>query len=182
VASTVSRSAPRDNRAGALQTFKPLEGTRVELLAVRDSFERFPEGRVRVLRQQHATEAAVRERAPPHRYLHLATHGFFAPPKLRSALAPAPQWTFSRLRGPLGGVWASAPLGVLPVLPSLHLLLEVAGNEATADLFGREGLSGLHPGLLSGLALAGANQPMQPERDDGILTALEVAELDLRGV
>jgi CHAT domain-containing protein len=36
---------------------------------------------------------------------------------------------------------------------------------------------GLHPGLLSGLVLAGANRDAA-----GILTALEVAELDLRGV
>jgi CHAT domain-containing protein len=36
--------------------------------------------------------------------------------------------------------------------------------------------------LLSGLVLAGANQAPQPERDDGILTALEVAGLDLGGV
>jgi CHAT domain-containing protein/Tfp pilus assembly protein PilF len=40
-------------------------------------------------------------------------------------------------------------------------------------------VTGFHPGLLSGLVLAGANQPVQPERDDGILTALEVADLDL---
>ena len=41
---------------------------------------------------------------------------------------------------------------------------------------------GFHPGLLSGLALAGANRPPEPGQDDGILTALEVAELDLSGV
>jgi len=31
------------------------------------------------------------------------------------------------------------------------------------------------------LALAGANRPPQPGQDDGILTALEVAALDLPG-
>src|SRR5262249_39063858 len=42
---------------------------------------------------------------------------------------------------------------------------------------------GWNPGLLSGLALAGANQrPTPPGKDDGILTALEVAELDLADV
>ena len=40
----------------------------------------------------------------------------------------------------------------------------------------------LHPGLLSGLVLAGANQPVDPTHDDGILTALEVEELDLSGM
>ena len=37
-------------------------------------------------------------------------------------------------------------------------------------------------GLLSGLVLAGANLPPEPNRDDGIITALEVAALDLQRV
>lgn len=46
-----------------------------------------------------------------------------------------------------------------------------------------EAIVGLHPGLLSGIALAGADRfPAGPDRDDGILTALEVAALDLSGV
>jgi CHAT domain-containing protein len=48
-------------------------------------------------------------------------------------------------------------------------------------------LTGLHPGLLSGLVLAGANQPPEedasdteaPVRDDGYLTASDVTLLDL---
>src|SRR5205085_6374999 len=57
-----------------------------------------------------------------------------------------------------------------------------AGTEAQG---GRGGVIGFHPGLLSGLALAGANRGVESEAaslqagDDGILTALEVAELDL---
>jgi CHAT domain-containing protein len=50
-------------------------------------------------------------------------------------------------------------------------------------------LTGLHPGLLSGLVLAGANRPAEddadagaPVRDDGYLTASEVMLLDLSGV
>src|SRR4029079_7751533 len=39
----------------------------------------------------------------------------------------------------------------------------------------------IHSGLLSGIVLAGANRPPEAGKDDGILTALEVAELDLRG-
>src|SRR5262249_21741886 len=41
---------------------------------------------------------------------------------------------------------------------------------------------GFHPGLLSGIVLAGANRPPQLEQDDGVVTALEVADLDLSGV
>jgi CHAT domain-containing protein len=116
---------------------------------VRDSFEeRFPDGRVKVLRKARATEAEVRRQAPKHRYLHFATHGFFAPQELRSALATASR---------------------------------AEGSEAV-DLFGRQGVAGFHPGLLSGLVLAGANRPVDPAKDDGILTALEVEALDLTGV
>ena len=38
------------------------------------------------------------------------------------------------------------------------------------------------PGLLSGLALSGANRPAEEGKDDGILTALEVEEMDLSRV
>jgi CHAT domain-containing protein len=147
-----SRSAARDSRAGALPAYGELAATREEIVAVRDSFEqRFAAGRVRALRREQATEAAVREQAPHHRYLHFATHGFFAPVELRSALAPA---------------------------------AERAGQpgRVSDDFFGPRGVSGWHPGLLSGLVLAGANRPPQPEQDDGVLTALEVAQLDLSGV
>jgi CHAT domain-containing protein/Tfp pilus assembly protein PilF len=48
------------------------------------------------------------------------------------------------------------------------------------DPFGGQDLVDFHPGLLSGIALAGANQERPPiGQDDGILTALEVAVLDL---
>jgi CHAT domain-containing protein/tetratricopeptide (TPR) repeat protein len=125
------REAPTD---GVLPEFEPLDAARAEIAAIRDSFEmRHGDDGVRMLRRKLATEAAFREHAPEHRWLHIATHGFFAPPELRSALA--------------------------------------AGGEG-----------GHHPGLLSGLALAGANVPATADGDDGILTALEVAALDLSDV
>jgi CHAT domain-containing protein len=40
----------------------------------------------------------------------------------------------------------------------------------------------LHPGVLAGIAFAGANARRGEEQDDGILTALEMASLDLGGV
>jgi CHAT domain-containing protein/Tfp pilus assembly protein PilF len=129
-------------RAGLLLRWPPLSGTRQEAASIKDSFER-THGRARAtyLREQKATLSAVRQEASKHRYLHFATHGFFAPEEVRSALAPA------RIN--------------------------------QAELFGREGVAGWHPLLLSGLVLAGANRPPRAGQQDGILTALEVAEMDL---
>ena len=49
-------------------------------------------------------------------------------------------------------------------------------------MYSQEDVAGFHPGLLSGLVLAGANRPVDFDHDDGILTALEVEALDLSGV
>jgi CHAT domain-containing protein len=139
-------SAPRRSAAGqgtgTLPEFGVLDASRAEIAAIRDSFElRFEKGKVELLRRQGATEVAFRLKAPSCRWLHLATHGFFAPPRLESALS----------EGEGLEPWSREPRGY-------------------------------HPGLLSGLALTGANTPAEPEGDDGILTALEVAGLDLSDV
>src|SRR5262249_4231970 len=52
------------------------------------------------------------------------------------------------------------------------------GGEKKPDaFFGREGVTGWHPLLLSGLVLAGANKEPKEGEEDGILTALEVSEM-----
>jgi CHAT domain-containing protein len=43
-------------------------------------------------------------------------------------------------------------------------------------------MTGWHPLLLSGVVLAGANKEAKPGEEDGVLTALEIAELDLSKV
>lgn len=43
-------------------------------------------------------------------------------------------------------------------------------------------ITGMLPGLLSGLVLAGANSPVDEQRDDGLLTAEEISWLDLSEV
>src|SRR5262249_36272062 len=92
-----------------------------------------------------AGEDAFRKEAPKHRFLHAATHGFFAPTSVRSALSqPARE----------------AELG-----QALK-----AGSMAVS-----------FPGLLSGLVLAGANQP-GAGGNDGILTAQEIETIDLRNM
>ncbi|HEV2970683.1 MAG TPA: CHAT domain-containing tetratricopeptide repeat protein [Pirellulales bacterium] len=67
-----------------------LPGTRSEILAVADSFDqRFPDAPHQSLRKERATKVAVCDAMENCRYLHLATHGFFAPAQLRSAMAEA---------------------------------------------------------------------------------------------
>ena len=144
-----SRSAAVGTRAGLLTDFPKLSATGDEIAAIGRYFKlRFRGAQPDELSGDLATEAALREAASRHRFLHLATHGYFAPPELRSALGPS----------------------------------DPAARPQT-DLFGARGVAGFDPGLLSGLALAGANvRPTPLGKDDGILTALEVAELDLAKV
>lgn len=145
-ASATERAAPRAKAASA---WTALPGTRAEMLMIRDTFEQkypFPDGLVFVLRGPRATEANLREHLGKHRWLHLATHGFYA---------------HSSTPASLGG--ENVPNG------------KNTPNQP-------RGIGGYHPGFLSGVVLAGANQSVDPALNDGILTALEVAELDLRNV
>jgi CHAT domain-containing protein len=139
-----------------VRDFPPLPGTAREIESVARISRQFRAAAVDVLSQAAATEEAVRRQAPTHRYLHLATHGFFAPPQVHSA--------FTAVMGD-------------PRVPSAPVL-----TKGTLD----RTISGFHPGLLSGLVLAGANRGPAADatgtlRDDGILTASEMASLDLRG-
>ena len=128
-----------------------LEFSRAEMAAIKDSFEvRFPDGKAKTLRRDGATESVFRREAPKYHWLHLATHGFFAPAGLASALSAS------------NGEHGRA--------------VEQIGSP---NHFGKQGISGFHPGLLSGLAFSGANTPAGADEDDGILTAVEVAGLDL---
>ncbi|HEY2828019.1 MAG TPA: tetratricopeptide repeat protein [Pirellulales bacterium] len=139
------------SRDGGGWMFLPLDGTRAEIVAINDSFEqRFPDGQHQSLRKAQATKQAVCEAMSHYSYVHLATHGFFAPPELKSALASTSG---------------------------------DQGSEFKSDLrAGSLDVTGYHPDLLCGLALAGANQQAELGQDDGILTALAVEELDLSHV
>jgi CHAT domain-containing protein len=126
--------------------FAPLPGTKGELATIVKLYEQaFGAKGLTALEKQGATTLALRDAAPGHAYLHLATHGFFAPPEVRSAL-------------------------------ERDLEEKREGAEKFAS---GQSLAGFHPNLLSGLALAGANQP--DADDDGILTAEDVEALDLSG-
>ena len=108
------------------------------------------------LRGAAASEKVLREQLPGSRYVHLATHGFFADPAFRSMFGHDIQG--EQL---FGG-------------PEL----------VTAK---RAGVTARNPLILSGIVLAGANLPPKtdslglPTGEDGILTAEEIVNLDLRG-
>lgn len=147
-------TAPESAHASASRPrflFEPLAGSRPEALAIRDSFEvRFPNGNVTWLRGEAASEERFVAEASRHRFLHLATHGFFASPEVTSSLA-----------------------STQPERPIQVRLAETRSAPRVVSL---------HPGLLSGLAFAGVNQPRAAESADGVLTALEAGVLDLSRV
>jgi CHAT domain-containing protein/tetratricopeptide (TPR) repeat protein len=147
-APVVAGAADQDERQSQFR-FDPLPGTQAEVQALRDHFERrFPNGKVELLEDAAATEQAFWQQAPQHRWLHIATHGFFAPANIRSALV-----TQHRM-GPHG-----------------------------ADA---SGISFFNRDYLNGLALAGANVGSNNDAatigDDGILTAAEMAMMQLHRV
>ena len=122
-----------------------LPGTKAEVLSIENFFRKFfPSGSLVELNQNKASEESVRESAPKSRYLHFATHGFFADETVKAMAAK--QGDNKKMMGE------------------------------------KVVVTGENPGLLSGLVLAGANLPPKGNGDDGILTASEVAELDLTGV
>jgi CHAT domain-containing protein/tetratricopeptide (TPR) repeat protein len=109
-----------------------------------------------VLIGRSASEQAIKQLAPGTRILHFATHGFFMGGECASALDDTRA---------VGGLVASGrPRTVAPKKARSAPLPE-------------------NPLLLSGLAMAGANRRASagPDEDDGILTAEEVASLNLQG-
>ena len=132
--------------------FYPLPAARREAEDVA-SFGGNLNGGATVLIGARATEAAFKRGAPGKGYLHLATHGFFLGNDCDDAVYMG--------RGPDG-------------------LRGIGGRKGAK----RQRILPDNPLLLSGLALAGANQrrPTPGNPEDGILTAEEVAALDLNGV
>ncbi len=85
------RSAVRGEQG---MEFPALPGTAKEIEQIEALYRgRFSQDQSLELKQAAATQGRVREEAPKYHYLHLATHGFFSPPTVRSALAPDKQNT-----------------------------------------------------------------------------------------
>ena len=109
-----------------------------------------------------ASEASFKQLAPGRRVLHLATHGFFLGDECDGVVAPGTR--------AVGGLTSGAAKETAP--------------PASRPRGRRQQLAPENPLLLSGLAFAGANlrAAAGADEDDGILTAEEVAGLDLTGV
>jgi CHAT domain-containing protein len=135
--------------------FPPLPATLAEVQDIGHLFTQlFPSAPPpMILKGTEAIKSRLRREAPRVRNLHLATHGFFAPRRLREDLGPRqPQRS------------------------------ELPSQDDRINLFGAVGVSEFIPDLLSGLALAGASiHSRSIGEDDGILTASEVAQLELGG-
>jgi CHAT domain-containing protein/Tfp pilus assembly protein PilF len=243
---------------GKLFAFPEITAAQSELASVKDYYvealksqKRLPdEKNPKVLRKTEATESAFREQAGQHQWLHVITHGFFAPETIESSLRVVPDDKVLPLSArptafadsPSGGIGAALEVkdgrclvtalvaggaaeadGRLkvqdevlavasregdwiavdgkPLADVVALIRGPAGTvvrlkvrrtepaeDSTELVLTRRALPApakpppVHPGLLSGLAFAGANSPAEPDKDDGILTALEVESLDLTGV
>ncbi|HEV8397243.1 MAG TPA: CHAT domain-containing protein [Vicinamibacterales bacterium] len=144
--------------------FDALPGSRVEAERIGRLWDQagarsFPAADVaRVLIGPDATERAVKQGGPGRRILHLATHGFFLGDDCETSAA---------------GTRAVGGLSPRPDAPA------PTGDEPRPQFQTPE-----NPLLLSGLAFAGANWRASAtlDEDDGILTAEEVAALNLEGV
>ena len=114
-------------------------------------------GSVTLLTGPAATEAEFKSRAPGCELLHLATHAFVLDGDCGNPVPGA--------RG-IGLLHAETGTGDVPGIGAIDAIPAVTER---------------NPLLLSGLALAGANDrdPVGPNEEDGILTALEIATLDL---
>ncbi|MFN8548750.1 MAG: CHAT domain-containing tetratricopeptide repeat protein [Candidatus Eisenbacteria bacterium] len=149
---------------GALH-WSPLAAARLEVDETVDAWSRshrersmrglgFPVPRPsRRLTGRDATEAALRREAPRCTELHLATHGFFLDPRCVN------------------------DAGALPDSRGVGGYVEVAGDSLPLSPIGPAS-----PLLLAGLAFAGANRNASNPENDGILTAEEIAALDLHRV
>ncbi len=173
VAAGVESSAPpvaayRGPRSGCADfstaRFEPLPATGDEVAAIVRLWEKSvrPRSKARAseLRGAGASESALKRAVSGCRVLHLATHGFFLGGDCESAWKPG--------RG----------------IGSLGSAADSSADQAARWVDSQPQVRGENPLLLSGLVLAGANRRAAAGEgaDDGILTAEEVASLDLTGV
>ena len=139
-------------KASHRNDFLPLPGTLTEVRAIRDIINSASNDRTRLLTGRNAREETVRESSHGFRVIHFATHG-----------------------------WATHKLRVRDEY------FKNSDGKTLSDIDAH--LLSLDPSLLSGVALAGANYGGIKRKDgsaqgldDGILTAMEAASLNIEGV
>ncbi|MEM7165157.1 MAG: CHAT domain-containing tetratricopeptide repeat protein [Planctomycetota bacterium] len=139
-------------RGGDLRrAWQPLPNTRPEVDGINAAHRRrHAKGLRKTLHGRGATEERLKDQLPKYSVVHLATHGYFQPEALPSA------WAVAREQNP-----------------------GVAGGRRDSLAFEHQLATGYLPGLLSGLVCAGASGKRDAGQDNGLLTAEEVAWLDL---
>lgn len=139
------------------ERFTPLPGTAEEARVI----PQLVEGTKKILEGSQAIESAVRATKSP-RILHLATHGFFLQDERLFLPNLVPHFA-------LIGDGQERGVGGVKKLP-------------TVSFSGRSASALMSPMVRSGLALAGANHARTIKTgDDGLLTALEVTNMNLYG-
>jgi CHAT domain-containing protein len=126
-------------RSGNGLSWSRLPNTKGEVEVVETLFKKLPQATVLKLLGKEATEGALERELSKHRFVHLATHGFFTPPKM---------------------------------------VRQFQEDQSVGDE--KIYLPSIPPGLSSGIVCAGANKPTF--QVSGVLTATQIAELDLRNV
>jgi CHAT domain-containing protein len=110
--------------------FAYLHGTRQEILAIRELFENTFGKQALVLQDSQATKERLTQLASRARYLHVATHGYYAPEVAaavaRQSPSPVSEITMSGL-----------PETVRGLSPSLLCGLALSGANLPADAIGR---------------------------------------------
>jgi CHAT domain-containing protein len=158
VASSETRTRGQCSKLNELQ-WNALPGTAAEVDSIAAAMGKKNMPRI-ILAGDKARKSSVRTGLADARYIHLATHGFF-------------------LGDECGLNEESRGIAVIPTVPK-------EGERPAAPLKKAPTFHNENPLLLSGLALAGANNTWKDGRgggdNDGYLLAMEVANLDLDGV
>ncbi len=77
---SITRKLPDPKRGGESRSFSRLAGAPSELASIESSYrETHQSGSVLTLKSNAATEAAFRTKASEHPWIHVVSHGFFAP-------------------------------------------------------------------------------------------------------
>lgn len=242
------RGAVGRQRAGQWLQFGKLENAPAEMESIEGQYRQAQStADLKTMNGPSATEEAFREQVPRHAWIHLITHGFFAPTEWSGRVSEPAAQQASKATTPTPAIaglgadlqiqeghcvvtrlvtaGAAAKDGRLQVgdeilaiapaagdwvgvdgkdLPSIVALIRgpvgtdvrikvrprSAPDEEAEWAITRRAIPTtavakpppVNAGLLSGLALAGANLPPEAGKDDGICTALEISALDLSKV